>query len=158
MNESYDGLNLIQLIDRLEPLVVPDAVSYFPVTPGWWVVGAWLLTLSLYVCWRGYLRWRHNAYRRQALRELGEIYSQDKSLRSAEIATLLKRTALAAYPRNQVASLAGHDWAEFLRDTSEQDAEVVAAADNIASAAYRLDVDAAEIVDGARRWIELHRV
>ena len=158
MNESYDGLDLIQLLDRLEPLLIPDAVSYFPVTPGWWVVAALLLTLSLYACWRGCQHWRGNAYRRQALRELAEIANQDEGRRAAEIATLLKRTALAAYPRDRVAGLAGHDWAEFLRDTAARDAEVVAAADNIAAAAYRLDVDPAVVARAARRWIELHRV
>ena len=158
MNESYDGLDLIQLLDRLEPLVIPQPVAYFPQTPGWWLVAAWLLTLSLYAGWRGYQRWRDNAYRRQALRELAEILTQEKSYRSAEIATLLKRTALAAYPRDRVASLTGHDWAEFLRNTAAQDAGVVAAADSIASAAYRLDGESAAIAQGARRWIELHRV
>lgn len=158
MNDSYDGLDLIQLLDRLEPLVIPQSVAYFPQTAGWWVVAAWLLTLSVYVGWRGYLRWRDNAYRRQALRELEEILTQDRSSRSAEIATLLKRTALAAYPRDRVASLAGHDWAEFLCDTTEQDAGVVAAADSIATAAYRLDVDSTVIAQGARHWIERHRV
>lgn len=158
MNDSYDGLDLIQLLDRLEPLVIPQAVAYFPQTPGWWLVAAWLLTLSVYAGWRGYLRWRDNAYRRQALRELQEIVAQDESSRSAEIATLLKRTALAAYPRDRVASLAGHDWVEFLRDTAAQDAGVVAAADSIASAAYRPDGDSTAIAQGARRWIELHRV
>ena len=48
-------------------------------------------------------RHRRNAYRREALRELEEADA-------ADISAILKRTALVAFPREQVASLSGAAW------------------------------------------------
>jgi hypothetical protein len=57
-------------------------------------------------------RWRADRYRREALREL-------PSTSPDELSALLKRVALAAWPREKVAALNGKDWLQFLGDTSE---------------------------------------
>lgn len=158
MNESFDGLNLTQLIDLLEPLVMPPAVVLVPLTPGWWVVGGWLLLVILIVSASAYRRWRDNAYRREAIRSLQLIIDSRSDGCAADIATLVKRTALAAYPREQVAGLTGSQWAEFLQQTAAGDRAVVAAAGELARAAYQSDIDPSNIVAGARGWIRRHRV
>ena len=53
----------------------------------------------------------HDAYRRAALRELRGAESV------VSIAELLKRAALAASPRTQVASLTGSAWVNWLAET-----------------------------------------
>ena len=83
--------------------------------------------------------------------------ASDPSGSAQEIAALLKRTALAASPREAVASLYGADWAAFLCRTAGNDAEVAAAADRLALSTYRADADGRELVNSARRWIRLHR-
>ena len=54
--------------------------------------------------------WQRNAYRREALRALETADGRD-------ISAILKRAALAAFPREQVASLNGAAWLAFLDRT-----------------------------------------
>jgi hypothetical protein len=157
---EYDGLNLPQLLDLMHGLAMPDPVSWMPQTPGWWVLLAWLLGVAVIGGWRIGSYRRRNRYRRVALRVLAAIESQTDHRHpgtAGQIAALLKRTALVAYPRGQVASLYGADWAEFLRQSANDDALVVAAADTLAMAAYRTDVDGTALCGPARRWIQVHR-
>jgi hypothetical protein len=96
----------------MHDLLLPSPVSLWPATPAWAVLGALLLALLLWLVWRGWHAWHQGAYRREALRAL------DAAQTPEEIAALLKRTALAAWPRAEVAALSGDDWAGFLRRTA----------------------------------------
>jgi hypothetical protein len=103
---------------------------------------------------------RRNRYRRQAEAELDAIAARvdsEPAAAAAEIAGLVKRTALAAYPRGRVAALHGSDWAGFLRESTNDDATVAGAADRLAAAAYRPDAVGEGLVEPARRWIRKHR-
>ncbi len=157
---AYDGLNLPQLLELMHELHLPEPISMIPQTPGWWVLGGWLAAIALVVIDQVVKRRRHNRYRREAQTSLDGIAARtadDPSGSAQEIAALLKRTALAAYPRETVAPLYGGDWAAFLTRTAGNDPEVAAAADRLASGAYRAVVDASDLVRPARRWIRLHR-
>ena len=156
---QYDGLNLPQLLDRMHPLSLPDPVSWMPQTSGWWVLLAWLLGLAVLGAWRIVAHRHRNRYRREALAVLAEIESQGghNPRTAGQIAALLKRTALVAYPRHQVANLYGSDWARFLCQSANDDAQVVAAADTLAMAAYRPGVDGSALCKPAGRWIRAHR-
>ena len=99
-----------------------------------------------------------NRYRREALGRLKEIASRrDEPGVPGEIALLLKRTALAVYPRAQVAHLYGADWARFLCKSTNDDSRVKKAAPDLAAAAYRNDVEGAALIKPAKRWIKVHR-
>ena len=109
--ESVDG-NLANLHD----IVLAQPISWWPLAPGWYVLAFVIVAVVLVFAWRARRRWIARRYRRQALLELRAI--QHSSLESADAAanlmTLLKRTALTAYPRQQVAGLSGADWWSFL--------------------------------------------
>ena len=157
---QYDGLNLPQLLDLMHGLVMPEPVAWLPQTPGWWIVLGWLLAILLLLAWQFARRRQRNRYRRDALAELRSIAAQTElgpSESAQRIAVLLKRTALAAYPREDVAALCGRDWAQFLRESAGNDPQVAEAADLLAAAAYRPDVDGSVLTRPARRWIRLHR-
>lgn len=157
---GYDGLNLPQLLELMHELKMPEPVSMVPQTPGWWVLAGWLAAGMLVVAFKLVKRRRHNRYRREAaslLNGIGARAASDPSGTAQDIAALLKRTALAAYPRETVASLYGADWAAFLCRTAGNDPEIVAAADQLAFSAYRADADGRALVNPARRWIRLHR-
>jgi len=157
---EYDGLNLPQLLDLMHGLVMPDAVTRLPITSGWWIVLAWLLAVLTIVVWYGLLRRRRNRYRRAALAALKSIDSEPELgpfEMAQRIALLLKRTALAAYPRSQVASLSGSEWAEFLIASTNEDRQIAEAAERLAGAAYRPDADGRVLSAPARRWIRKHR-
>lgn len=156
----YEGLNLPQLMELMHELEFPEPVPWMPETPGWWLLSGWLLAV-LGLCVRQFvLRRRRNRYRREAMVELSAIQQQaetDPAAAAAAIAALLKRTALVAYPREQVASLFGSEWARFLTESANDDPVVAGAAGQISTAAYRADADGRPLLAPARRWIRVHR-
>lgn len=160
VNAKYEGLNLPQLLDLMHGLVLPDPVSLVPQTDGWWVLAAWIAAV-LALCVRAYLQHRRkNRYRREALASLAELEAapKDDPARSATaVAILLKRTALAVWPRHEVASIYGGDWASFLVQSSRQDPKVAAFAEDLARAPYTPDVDVEPLFEPARCWIKAHR-
>jgi hypothetical protein len=94
-------------LDQLHDFYQPPPPAWMPQTVGSCVIFGLLLLLAAWSAWRIWARWRVNRYRRAALREL------DNS-EVAAVPALLKRTALAAWPRDEVASLSGQAWIEFL--------------------------------------------
>lgn len=160
MSSRYEGLSLPQLLDLMHEIVIPEPVAWIPQTAGWWVALGWLLAVILLVAVSVRRRRRRNRYRRDALRALqavganGDLAPQESARAVAEI---LKRAALAAYPRDQVASLHGDAWARFLRESSGNDGQVQGAAKQLAAAAYRPDADGGQILEPAKRWVRLHR-
>ncbi|WP_068111475.1 DUF4381 domain-containing protein [Tropicimonas marinistellae] len=106
-----DGKNLVELLDMLKPIPEPAPISMWPATGGWIWLGLALALLIGWIAWRRWRHWQANAYRRAALAEL-----QASGDDPAEIAAILRRTALVAYPRRDVASLTGGDWIAFLRE------------------------------------------
>lgn len=109
-------------MSNLEEIGVPDAVPFRPETPGWYILAGVLAMATVWLAWRLFQRWRANAYRREALRELSEIEGlvADDSSRAGALQSLpelLKRVALVAYPRARVAELSGDVWLGFLDGT-----------------------------------------
>lgn len=156
----YDGLNLPQLLDLMHDPVVPEVVSWWPQTQGWWILGVWLIAVAGIVIVQWVQWFRRNRYRREALARLemleGRLKTTSENV-AGEVATLLKRTALAAYPRNEVADLFGPQWAEFLVNSCGSDPVVEGSATALAQAAYRQNADSAALIEPARRWIRIHR-
>ena len=157
---QYDGLNLPELLARMHGLAMPEPLSWLPQTPGWWIMLGWLLAVLLLVIRQVVKRRRRNRYRRDALAELEAIAAR-QDIEPAEaarrIATVLKRTALVAYPRKDVAALYGADWARFLTESADNDPKIADAAEMLATAAYRPDADPAALTRPARRWVRRHR-
>jgi len=92
----------------------------WPPAPGWWVLA--ILLASLLVLGILWLRRRYRAQRcrRQALLELDNItrgYKDNYDRLVAETGIWLRRVALQRYPQEEVASLTGSAWLEFLDAT-----------------------------------------
>ncbi|HEY7119565.1 MAG TPA: DUF4381 domain-containing protein [Tepidisphaeraceae bacterium] len=110
-------------LDRLHDVVAPPPVPWWPPAPGWrWLIGI-LLALALYAAIRAFIHWQQNRYRREALAacRAQTALLADPSARAAalsELAVLLKRAALSAFPRPQVAALTGPAWLSFLDRTA----------------------------------------
>jgi hypothetical protein len=133
-------------LSNLRDIVVPPAVSFWPPAPGWWAVGVACLVaagLAIAVALR---HWQRNAYRREALRALETAEGND-------ISAILKRTALVAFPREQVASLSGPAWLAFLDRTGG----TAFSNTGLLALTYGGTADRAAVVAQARRWIERHR-
>ena len=153
----YDGLNLPQLLDLMYDVVRPEPSAWLPQTIGWWILVVWLLTAGSLFAWHAHRSWRRNRYRREALVALDWIEAQSSPDGAAQVAVLLKRTALAVYPRDTVAHLYGAEWSRFLSESAAHDPLVDAGVNAMAEAAYRKDADVGELVEPARRWIKVHR-
>ncbi|MDS9469341.1 DUF4381 domain-containing protein [Paracoccus sp. MBLB3053] len=156
--------SLVSLLGQMHDLREPPAVSMWPATPIWGVIGIILLALLLLLAWR-WVRYRKaNAYRREALALLQGIepgLARGDRRALAELDQLLRRTALAAFPRREVAALTGAEWAEYLDRTATPGPEGGFRMLNglLASAPYARQVpefDGARLMRLARHWIRHH--
>ena len=155
-------------LDRLHDIVVPASVPWWPPAPGWYWVLGFVLVLALWLLGKSFIRWQRNRYRREARAELArqEIMLRDPACRAAAltaVAELLKRTALTAFPREEVATLTGSAWLEFLNRTGRTIAFTEGNGAVLEYAAYDPRTVAAleesklnEIVSLVRGWIAHH--
>jgi Domain of unknown function (DUF4381) len=107
----------IDPVAGLIDIPLPREVSLWPQT--WEARTAIVLLLAglIAAVWRFVHDRRVNRYRREALAELnlmGEANASDREKKLTRLTLLVRRTALAAFPREQVASLAGPAWLSFL--------------------------------------------
>ncbi|MEM1142895.1 MAG: DUF4381 domain-containing protein [Pseudomonadota bacterium] len=157
----YEGLTLPELLALMHGIVVPSSPGLVPQTAGWWVVITGLLITLLLWATRIIRDYYRNRYRRRALAELEALekgLGTSKLALGPELAGLTKRTALAAWPRHEVAATQGEDWAAFLIESADNDPLVSAAARGITRAAYDPAIDARALIEGVRQWIQIHRV
>ncbi len=101
-------------LSNLRDIVVPEPVSWWPPAPGVWVLLCTVAVVVLVITWRFYRSWRSRGYRRAGLALLADAGT------AYDISVILKRVALAAFPREQVASLYGKEWIAFLNHTCPQ--------------------------------------
>jgi hypothetical protein len=154
----------------LADIVLPDPVSWYPQAWGWKVLAGALLVAALALAVRWARRFVANRYRREALEECALLAADldGESRRPAalgEMAVLLKRTALSAWPRGEVASLSGQGWIDFLRRhggrarVDEPIGRLLGAAEyEPGSLASMSPGDAHACARAVRDWIECHRV
>jgi hypothetical protein len=154
---------------------LPDPVSWWPPAPGWWLVAGLVLALMVIALrwWRAYRR--RTAPARTALAELAVLRSRltesgDGRSFGAGVSVLLRRLALARYPRDQVAGLAGPRWLAFLDRTGGAGAFTQGPGQVLVEAPYRPDRgsgtargegvapgrEPAGLAELAERWIRAH--
>jgi hypothetical protein len=155
-------------LERLHDIIMPDPVSWWPPAPGWIVVMLFATLVGFGLLIRWFVHWQRNAYRREALKILSEIEVQigDPKKQSGaltDINSLLKRTSLTVWPREQVASLTGKEWLEFL-DRSASMAEFSSEVGAVLGAgSFSVDsgsVDkerAAALIRICQQWLLRHR-
>ena len=153
-------MNPTDPLAQLHPLREPAAVAWWPPAPGWWLLSlALVLALAVLMGWL----WRHrrrNRYRLLGLRRLQALRTRfakdgDAGKCRADINALLKRVALHAYPRDEVAALHGVHWETFLEHTSSAGVSFSGAT----SAHYQRNSDAADVEQlylAAATWIQRH--
>lgn len=158
-------------LEKLADIAVPPPVSWMPQTWGWALLALVAAALLLLAVWRWHRRRVANRYRREALAELTRIEQKlgDASARAEALEAmpeLLKRVALAAWPRDAVASLSGGSWLAFLRKHGGDKSFPEPAAQLLDDLEYRSrqtrtavsEDDARMFAASARRWIEGHSV
>lgn len=153
MNDIYQGLGLVELLDLLEPAPVPPDISMTPQTPGWIVLGLVLAAVLAVAVRRVWLHRRASAYRRAALAELKGTGNDP-----AALSVLVRRTALAAFARPEVAGLSGDDWLSFLDRSYGGSGFSDGPGRVLATASARPDAGHdPELVTLVGKWIRTHR-
>ncbi len=141
----------------LRDIHLPDPVSWWPPAPGWWlltVVAVTALCLSA-VAWRRYLR----SPRRAAFKELERIETDpgfaDSTSMAQALSGLLRRCALARFPRHEVAGLTGTTWLAFLDRTGGTTEFTAGSGRALLSAPYqtRSSIDAESLFTLVEEWI-----
>jgi len=138
MDEKYS-------LGNLRDIVPPDAPPLWPLATEVWLLLIILLSaISIFIYHRRSTK-KRNAYRHAGLTLL------DSANTVHDVSVVLKRVALAAYPREQVASLYGEDWAAFLRQTYRRDFTLITQANPDEPASRK-------VIRLAGGWIKHHRV
>lgn len=104
---------------QLRDIHLPPEPGWWPPAPGWWLLalGLILALLAVVLLLR---RWQRRRQRRQQLDTLCDfVWDNYLSHRSGsrlaeECSLLLRRAAIARFPRQDVASLHGEAWLAFL--------------------------------------------
>jgi len=142
----------------LKELPLPDPVSWVPQTIGWLFLAIAALAGVGYFVWRRWQIWQANQYRRDGLARLKQM--NPKQLH--DLPEILRVAALAAGPRNKVASLRGPDWINWLNDRVDQplfdDADSIIL-DTLAYAKTDISPDQARrLLDASENWLRGHHV
>lgn len=144
-------------LDRLHDIVVPSPVSmWWPPAPGWWVLGGIVALAVIWFCLRWWKSRRASSYRRTALRELAQMKDIHR------LTELLKRTALAAYPRETVAPLTGDKWLAFLNESAPDGLFQGDTGERLKTLQYspyalRWQEKKDDLLSAVRNWIKTHK-
>ncbi len=149
----------------LRDLHLPEVIGWWPLAPGWWFLILLVLAGIVYLAYRSIRRWRRNAMRRIALRELSRIQKEfrkgvDEITLAIELSELLRRTMLAYAPRNEVAGLTGRRWLQWLDQGLDDRPFSEGSGRNVESLPYRRpggvedDVDVQGLIDAIKSRLQ----
>ncbi len=151
-------------LDLLRDISLPQAVSWWPLAPGWWLVAG--ITLALFAAGLVYYVLRRRSLRYIALQELAVLRREAADIHHTELATrlsvLLHRVSMAVDGR-QTGMLSDVSWSGYLSKGEQGMARDVA--ECIASAPYRQTdslqtkhtvPDRDSLLDSSEIWIRRH--
>ena len=109
---------------NLKDIHLPPPVSFWPPAPGWWILAVLLISSLFFGGVLFYRRHKKRKPKTEALRILKDLQilyqnSQDEMVSLRNLSNLLRRTALTFYDNDEVASLQGSSWLEFLDKTGK---------------------------------------
>ncbi len=112
-------------LSSLHDIHMPDAIGWWPLAPGWYLLGVSVVITFLSIGLLSYRYYANGKAKRDALRALAEYqkhYHEHKNSQwcTSQISELLKRVALVYYSRTRVASLQGEEWLVFLNTTAKK--------------------------------------
>jgi len=151
-------------LQNLNDIVLPGAVPWWPLAPGWYVLASLLVVVLLVLSVRMWNARCLNRYRRQALAELAQMRPENGADSLQQLPDLIKRAALAAWPRERVASLSGAAWHRFLDESSACERFSGGAGATLDWLAYRTDAanppspeDLTRALDAVEFWLKNHQ-
>ena len=147
----------------LRDIHLPEALSWWPPAPGWWIMPAALVLLGIGIYLYSRFR-KRGQLKRDTLNELAKIHdhfhqNHNTLLLVKALSTLIRRASISFYPRKDTASLTGAAWLQHLDNTSDTDAFANGRGRLLATAPYlphngRVDVDGDELIALCKQWLE----
>ena len=146
-------------LQELRDVHLPDPISLWPPAPGWWVIFGLVMMGVIVFLW--ILRNRHRMpVRRLAMKELRAIKQyydihQDDQWLVQRLSVMIRRYAIATFPRNEVAGLVGISWLQFLDRSGRTNQFTDGIGHLLSSGPYQQQaVSAAELVPLVEQWIK----
>jgi hypothetical protein len=152
-----------ELLAQLADIHLPEPVSYWPPSIGWWILAAITLVLLVILFRKFASRARQQKICRYALAELQRCYNSYSQADSANIdqnkldyVNQFNTVALVHYPQANAASLDGASWVDFIRQKGESSLMT----DDIATALQygrfqtKCDVDVDGMQSFGQQWVE----
>ena len=106
-------------LDLMHDILVPPAVSFWPLAPGWIALALLILMYLLHLGLKLRAKHRANRYRREALQELVALVKSEGAEEIKRLLNLMKRVGLQYFGRERVASLSNAPWWEFVENHSK---------------------------------------
>ena len=160
MPTSQNATNTLQLRD----IHLPASPDIWPPAPGWWLVA----TLLLFVIGWGLYKYLVYRYRQREIQAMikklqpieQRLLKKPDNETLAELNILLRRLALMHYPREQIASLNGKNWLEFLDQSGHTNRFSQDIGQVLADAPYRSNTvnaltikEAKELLELVKKWV-----
>jgi hypothetical protein len=155
-------------LEQLRDIHLPDAISWWPLAPGWWALAA-LLLIGI-ICVAGLEIRRRRSLKYKALKELdqlrrGKAFDLSTLELASELCILIRRVALNSAGGNRFASTHSDAWGDWLAASPNGMPKSIA--HYIATAPYvvgdtgteRLDGEVPnlrDLVSATDKWIRRH--
>ena len=147
----------------LKELPLPDPVSWWPQTSGWYALGALIICGLVAIGWFRLQKYKRNAYRRNGQKMLTAMIADHSKF--AELPFLLRHSAMQAAARVDIAGHRGKAWLDWLNQSNgsnlflERDAELL---DRLVygdvSDQQIAEADINRLILASKKWIGSHRV
>ena len=166
MNEEQATTSAAELFgsDRmwgLKELPLPEPVSWWPQTIGWYLLAVLILLWLSWWCFRSYKRYQANQYRRDGLINLERMRIDGHLL--VKLPQLLRYSALQSAPRQNVASLSGAQWIDWLNESANDELFTISDDQLMQQLAYQPEyqqqISQARIdrlIDASQKWMKSH--
>ena len=147
-------------LQELRDVHLPDPISWWPPAFGWWMLLLLVFIAVGLVIWVRAYRLRTQP-RRLALAQLQEVKQQfathsDEQQTITRLSDLLRRVAIAVFPRSHVAGLSGKSWLQFLDRTGHTTQFSDGPGQILLSGPYQPHgtTAAADLIPVIERWIQ----
>ncbi len=154
-------MNASNPLSQLRDIHLPQPISNWPPAPGWFILALIILALFGFIAYLIIARYKKTRARRQALMHLNNLqlaYTNKRHAKRAinDLSKLIRRVALASFPRQNVAGLYGQKWLAFLDETGETTAFSDGVGKLLISAPYMKNIpkESDQLFSLAKNWIE----
>ena len=147
-------------LENLRDIHLPEAIEAWPPAPGWWILGFCLIALVVFTIWKIWQKYQQKHLLRVSLATIAKLQQefanhQDQQVLIKQYSNLLRRIALARFPRQRVASLTGSNWLNFLDDSVDMKLFNSDAGKLLLNAPYQRSTDEFSYLDDLSRAVEL---